>query len=105
MGTSDEFIERVCQQIGGAGDVTKSKMYGEYSVKLNGRKVMIVCRNVAYVEILPCLDELMAKAEKRIPFPYAKEHYVLDIEDRELAVAVVSAIERSPPAEKEKKPK
>ena len=46
---SIELIESVCEQIGGAGEITYKKMFGEYGIYCNGKikplllKVKKVC--------------------------------------------------------------
>jgi hypothetical protein len=42
--------------------------------------------------MLPCLDTLMADAERGYPYDGAKEHYVLDIDNAELVWEVVAAL-------------
>ena len=81
------------------------KMFGEYMVYVNDKPILLVCDNTVYVKTLPCLDGLMAAAEKGCPYEGAKEHYILDIDDRELACTVVAALEPVIPVPKPKKKK
>lgn len=46
----------------------------------------------------------MSDAECGVPYDSAKEHYILDIEDRELTAKVVEILEQITPVPK-KKPK
>jgi hypothetical protein len=48
---------------------------------------------------------LMDNAKKGCPYESAKEHYILDIDDKELACAVVAALEHVVPMPKPKKKK
>jgi TfoX/Sxy family transcriptional regulator of competence genes len=105
MATNIDFIEFVCGQIEGVGAVRYKKMFGEYMVYVNDKPLLLVCENTVYVKILPCLDELMTAAEKGFPYNGAKEHYILDIDDRELAFAVVSVLEPVTAVPKPKKKK
>ena len=93
MATTVDFVEFVCAQVEGTGDVRYRKMFGEYMVYINNKPILLVCDNTVYVKILPCLDELMATAEKGCPYQGAKEHYILDMDDRALAHAAVAALE------------
>ena len=92
MATTVDFIEYVCGQIEGAGAVRYKKMFGEYMVYVDEKPILLVCGNTVFVKILPCLDELMINAEKGYPYNGAKEHYVLDIDDQELAGRVIAAL-------------
>jgi TfoX/Sxy family transcriptional regulator of competence genes len=105
MATTVDFIEYVCAQIEGAGAVRYKKMFGEYMAYVNDKPILLVCENTVYVKILSCLDKLMKDADKGCPYNGAKEHYVLDIDDRELACAVVAALEPVTPVPKPKKKK
>ena len=89
MATTPDFIEYVAGQAVGCGDVRYRKMFGEYMVYINDKPILLVCDNCVFVKMLPCLDELMIKAEKGFPYDGAKEHYILDIDNAELTSAVV----------------
>ncbi|MCL2240365.1 MAG: transcriptional regulator [Defluviitaleaceae bacterium] len=105
MATNLDFIEYVCGQINGIGVIRYKKMFGEYMVYVNDKPLLGVCNNTVYVKILPCLDDLMSDAEKGCPYNGAKEHYILDIDNRELVFAVVSALEPVIPVPKPRKKK
>jgi len=105
MATTADFIEYVCGQIEGVGAVRNKKMFGEYMVYVNDKPILLVCDNTVYVKILPCLEAIMSAAEKSCPYKGAKEHYILDVDDRELACAVVIALEQVTPVPKPKKKK
>ena len=51
---------------------------------------------------LPEIEELMSGAECGAPYDSAKEHYILDIEDRELTAKAVEILERITPVPKKK---
>lgn len=103
MATSVDFIEYVCDQIKGPWEIRYRKMFGEYMVYVNGKPVLLVCDNTVYVKKLDVLAELMPLAETGVPYPGAKEHYLLDIEDLELCGEVVAFLERITPFPKPKK--
>ena len=105
MATNQDFIEYVCDQIHDAGMVRYKKMFGEYMVYVNDKPILLVCENTIYVKILPCLDGLMDDAEKGIPYNGAKEHYILDIDNREISMAVIAALEPVTAVPKPKKKK
>ena len=87
MATTQDFIEYVCDQIAGIGDVRYKKMFGEYMAYVDEKPTLLVCDNTVYLKILPCLDALMADAERGFPYNGAKEHYILEIDDAEKSKA------------------
>lgn len=105
MATTNEFIEYVCEQIRGIGAVRYKKMFGEFMVYVNDKPVMIVCDNVPFVKKLDAISAMMQQAETGFPYEGAKEHYVLDIDDREHSLAVVAALEQVIPVPKPRKKK
>jgi len=105
MATTVDFIEYICGQIEAVGAVRYKKMFGEYIVYVDGKPVLLVCDNTVFVKILPCLDTLMAGAEKGRPYDSAKEHYVLDIDDATLAKEVIAALFPVIPVPKPRKKK
>lgn len=52
MATTVDFIEFVCEQIGGIGSVSYKKMFGEYMVYINEKPIFVVCDNTVYVKAL-----------------------------------------------------
>ena len=105
MSTSKEYIAFVCDQLAGIPDVTYKKMFGEYMVYINDKPVLLVCDNTVFVKIVPELAALMADAERGLPYEGAKEHYILDIDDTDLARQVVAVLETVTPLPKPKKKK
>lgn len=100
MATTPDYIDFVCDQICGAGDIRYRKMFGEYMIYINDKPVLLVCDNTVFVKIVPELDSVMEGAEKGFPYEGAREHYVLDIEDTEKARAVIAILEPITPLPK-----
>ena len=84
MATSADYLAFVLEQLPPLWDVRSRKMFGEYMVYLNEKPVLLVCDNTVFVKKLPVLDDLMRDAPCGCPYEGAKEHYMLDVEDREL---------------------
>ena len=105
MATTLDYIEYICGQIDGVGAVRYRKMFGEYMVYVNNKPIILVCDNTVYVKALPCLDTLSKELDKGYPYTGAKEHYVLDIDNAELAKQVVTTLEPVTPLPKPKKRK
>ena len=84
-----DFLTYVFDKITVPGEKRYKKMFGEYMVYLGGKPILVVCDNIVYVKKLPALAELLAAAECGFPYDGAKEHYILDIEDRDLLDALI----------------
>ncbi len=67
MATTIDFVNYVCEQISGIGDINYKKMFGEYMVYINGKPVIIICDNTAFVKKLDCIEEQMKNARNRLP--------------------------------------
>lgn len=102
MSTTIDYIEFVCEQIDTAYAVRYRKMFGEYMVYLNDKPVLLVCDNTVFVKKIKELDEIMKDAETGLPYDGAKEHYILDIENKELTDTVLEILERITPLPKKK---
>ncbi len=103
MATSVEYIEFVCEQIKGVGEIRYKKMFGEYMVYVNDKPVLLVCDNTVFVKELDVIHKEMEGSETGYPYEGAKEHYILDIEDAEFSRKVVGILERVTPVPKAKK--
>ena len=102
MATDVEFIEYVCEQIRGAGEVSYKKMFGEYMAYVNQKPVLLVCDNTVYVKQVDAVKELLSEAETGVPYKGAKEHYILDIDDSDLSQKVVVELEKVTPLPKKR---
>jgi hypothetical protein len=105
MSTTSEFIEYVAGQAADTGEVRYKKMFGEYLVYIDDKPILLVCDNTVFVKLLPCLDTLMATADKGCPYDGAKEHYMLDIDNTGLVQKVVAALLPVTPLPKPRKKK
>lgn len=105
MSSSEEYVQYVCDQCAGLGAVRSRKMFGEYMVYVNDKPLLMVCDDTTFVKQLPAVAELMAGAEIGPPYPNAKDHWILDVDDRAKAQAVVAALEAVVPVPKPRKRK
>lgn len=102
MATSESYIEFVCEQISGVENVRYKKMFGEYMVFVNEKPIILVCDNTVYVKKIDELQDILQGAKVAVPYKGAKERYVLDIEDTELANEVILMLEKVTPMPKPK---
>ena len=106
MASSTEFVSYICEQLDGLGAVRSRKMFGDYMVYLNDKPVIILCDDRAMVKKLPCLAQLLAGRPTGLPYAGAREHYLLDPDDRDtLREAARRAEEVTPLPKKRNKPK
>ena len=105
MASSQEYLDYVRAQADGPWTLRARKMFGDWMVYADDRPILLVCDNTVFVKIVPELAALMADAERGLPYEGAKEHYILDIDDTDLARQVVAVLETVTPLPKPKKKK
>lgn len=105
MASSPDFVAYICEQLEGAGRVRARKMFGEYMVYLNDKPVVMICDDRVMMKKLPCLAELLAGRPSEPPYPGAKDHYVLDPDDRETLCRGAILAEEVTPLPKKRTPK
>jgi len=103
MASTQEYIEFVCSQIGSDWIVRYRKMFGDYMVYVSGKPLLLVCNNTVYVRELECVAGLLESADRGFPYQGAKEHYIVDVEDRSLLNQVIEVLEKVIPVPVRKK--
>lgn len=105
MASTPEYIDFVCSQLEGAGVVRSRKMMGDYVIYVDEKCVILACDGQCYVKQVPEIADLMAEAECGYPYDGARLHYILDVEHRSHALAVVRRLAEVLPYPKPKKKK
>lgn len=95
MATTREYIEYVCEQITGIGEINYKKMFGEYMIYVNKKPILMVCDNTVYIKKLDCIKEMMTDASVGFPYPGAKEHYILNIDNSEFSKSIILEVEKA----------
>lgn len=90
-----EYINFVCSQLSGAGEILTKRISGDWCIYINGKPIVLACDNLSYVKMNPAIDDMMVSAWTGYPYKGAKEHYVLNIEHREEAMKVVKLLLRA----------
>ncbi|MDR1463144.1 MAG: TfoX/Sxy family protein [Azoarcus sp.] len=103
MASTPDFIEYVCEQIAGTGEIRHKKMFGEYMIYVNNKPLLLVCDNTVYIKRWDCLAAEMKNAAVGTPYPGAKSHFILDIDDAALARKVINILEPMTPLPKPRK--
>ncbi|SNS97674.1 Transcriptional regulator of competence genes, TfoX/Sxy family [Anaerovirgula multivorans] len=82
MASTLDFVEYVCEQISGAGNITYKKMFGEYGIYCNGKIIGLICDNQFFVKKTVAGAALLS-TEEASPYTGAKPHFVIDsLDDR-----------------------
>lgn len=76
-------------------------MFGEYVVYVNEKPIILVCDDTVYLKEIEELKDLLAGAERGIPYDGAKERYIVDIDDVVFREAV-GILEAATPLPKKK---
>ena len=92
MATDLNYIKYVVEQID-LPDISFKKMFGEYMVYYKAVPVLLVCDDCVFVKILKETTEILGEdCEQEFPYDGAKLHYVLDIDNSDLARQTVMAV-------------
>lgn len=106
MASSIDFVEYVCDQLGGAGSITYKKMFGEYGIYCDGKIVGVICDNQLYVKKTEAGAALCPDCQEGAPYTGAKPHFVIErVDDREWMARFIRATCDELPAPKPKKKK
>lgn len=106
MATSLDYIEYVCEKLNDLDMlVSYKKMFGEYMIYINQKPIFLVCDNTVFVKKHACLNEIMMNADVGCPYNGAKEHYVVDIDQKEKLQDLAILLEPIVPLPKPRKKK
>lgn len=109
MASNADFIQFVSDQVAPVGNIRYRKMFGEYMLYCNDKPVLLICDDTVYVKQIQATMEIFAAhgiaPDSDIPYDGAKPHYILDIENTDLAIDMTRELARVLPMPKPKKPK
>lgn len=92
MACTPDFIDYLCTQLSGAGDVSARKMFGEYGVYCNGKLIGLACDNQFFLKPTNAARELLENPVEAPPYPGAKPSFRMDcLDDPEFLARVVQA--------------
>ena len=103
MASSLDYVQYICEQIKGVGEIRFRKMFGEYLVYVNDKPIFLVCDNTVFVKMIDCLNEKMKDADTGIPYEGSKLHYIVDIDNSEFSKEIAKILEEVTPIPKKKK--
>lgn len=92
MASSEEFKDFVLEQLRiceSKSVFSAKKMFGSYCIYMDKRPMFLLCDDVLYIKQFSFLKKLLKDSDLGIPFPKAKEWYVLDVEDVKILKKVI----------------
>jgi len=105
MASDLDFVNFVLDQINGVGIITSKKMFGEYLIYINQKPIILICDDTAFIKKLDCIKSICENCETGFPYKGAKEHYILDIDNREDLIEIIKEVEKVTPIPKKKNKK
>jgi hypothetical protein len=63
-------------------------------VYINQKPVILICDNTAYVKMLENIKPYFENGEVGFPYKGAKQHYILDIDNKETLIEIVKEVEK-----------
>ncbi len=106
MASNLDFVEYVCTQISGAGEMTYKKMFGDYGIYCNGKIIGVICDNQFFVKKTKAGANILPDCEEAPPYTGAKAHFVIEsFDDHDLMAKFISATYNELPMPKPKKKK
>jgi len=95
MATPIEYIDFVCEQIKDSYNVRYKKMFGEYMVYINEKPLLLVCDSTVFIKKNQLIQEKMINEKTGFPYPNAKEHYILDIDNSSFCNEIIAILDKS----------
>lgn len=104
MASNLEYVQYVCDQISGAGNIAYRKMFGEYSIYCDGKVIGVICDNQFFVKKTVSGAALIPGCEEAAPYTGAKLHLLIEnVDNRELMAKFITATFQELPMPKPKK--
>lgn len=106
MASSVSFVQYVCDQLSGAGEIRFKRMFGEYGLYCDGKFFAVVCDDSLFVKPTKAGAALLADPQYAEPYAGAKPSLLIqNLEDRELMTRLVETTCSELPAPRPRKKK
>ena len=90
MGSDREFVRFVCEQLGGAGEISSRRMFGEAAIYLDEKVVGLVFGNQFFLKATEAGRAMIGAPKEAAPFEGAKNWFLLaDLDDPEFLADLV----------------
>lgn len=92
MSSSMDFIQYVCEQLQGCGEVTYRRMFGEFGFYVDGVYIGAVCDNQLFIKVTDAGKKIMRDPVYGEMYPGAKPSFLIeDLQDVETLEALLIA--------------
>ena len=107
MATDKSTVDFIVDQISEAGTVAVKKMFGEYTVYVDGKAAALICDNRFYVKPTAAGRAYIGDAAEASPYPGAKPCFLIEdrVDDREWLTGLFRVTAKELPEPKPKKRK
>ena len=106
MASEESFVDYVCGQLAGAGEISRRKMFGEFGVYCDGKIVGLVCDNMFFLKMTEAGKILLKNPTEAPPYAGAKPCFLVEnLEDAAFLSNLVAQTARALPEPKPKKQK
>lgn len=78
MASDAKFVQFVCDQMAGAGEIRSRQMFGEYAIYCDEKMSVLVCDNRVFVKPTPLGRELLGSAVEACPYPGSKPWFLIE---------------------------
>jgi TfoX/Sxy family transcriptional regulator of competence genes len=104
MASREASMQYVVDQLARLGSITTRKMFGEYSIYLDGKVIGFVADDQFFVKPTSAGEALLGKPAYGTPYPGAKPHFLMteDLDNRDLLCRLVQITANALPLPKPK---
>ncbi len=106
MASTPDFVQYVCDQLSGAGEIYYKKMFGEYGVYCNEKFIGLIINNEFFLKPTEHGRKVLQEVAEASPYDGAKPHFLIsELEDKEFLTDLIKITYEQLPAPKPKKRK
>lgn len=107
MSSDAGFVEFICEQLRGGGEISARKMFGEYAIYAGRKVVALVCDDRLFLKPTAAGRALLGSPVEAPPYPGASLYFALDdhVDDADFLATLVRATGSELPEPKPRKPK
>ncbi|WP_295699061.1 transcriptional regulator [Helicobacter rodentium] len=108
----DFVLEQLDSALQGQYQFSAKKMFGEYCIYVQdmgvqgdnvAKAIFLLCDDTLFIKQHKILQDICKNLPLGIPYPNAKEYYMLDVEDSALLKSIVELVSPILPAPKKRK--
>jgi DNA transformation protein len=107
MASDLNFVEYVCEQMNGAGQISCKKKFGEYAIYCDEKVVALICDDQLFIKPTAVGRSMLGNIVEAPPHPGAKPHFLIgeQLDDRHFISSLIRLAVSELPAPKPKKAK